>query len=172
MLYHRTVVDLTNKAYRILKDPALTKDTVQEVYFKMYLKRHDLPADINITAYLHTSVKHRSLNLLRDHLNRQKHHVLLLDQAKRQEQDQQTLPYENTELKRKVKGSIHKLPEKCRQVFMLNYYENLSYKAIAERLDISVKTVEKHISKAFRILRQELGSEYHFLLLVIMYLTK
>lgn len=166
VLYHRLVVSLTNQAYRILKDLALTKDTIQEVFLKLYLKRNELPADMNVAAYLHTAVKHKSLNLLRDQLTRQKHHAVILEQASNEEHGQPTYFYENTELKRKVNGSIHKLPEKCREVFMLNYYENLPYKAIAEQLDISVKTVEKHISKAFRILRQELGGEYYLLLTV------
>lgn len=165
-LYHRMVVALTNQAYRILKDVALTKDTVQEVFLKLYLKRNELPANLNVAAYLHTAVKHKSLNILRDQLTRQKHHAVILEQADNQAPDQPTYFYENTELKRKVNGSIDKLPEKCREVFMLNYYENLPYKVIADQLDISVKTVEKHISKAFRILRQELGSEYYLLLTV------
>lgn len=160
------VIALTNQAYRILKDLALTKDTVQEVFLKLYLKRNELPANLNVAAYLHTAVKHKSLNILRDQLTRQKHHAVILEQADNQAPDQPTYFYENTELKRKVNGSIDKLPEKCREVFMLNYYENLPYKVIADQLDISVKTVEKHISKAFRILRQELGSEYYLLLTV------
>lgn len=161
-------MELTNQAYRILKDVALTKDIVQEVFLKLYIKRNELPANINVVAYLHTAVKHKSLNLLRDQLTREKHHAVILELSKDQEQGQQANLYEYTELKRKVNGSIDKLPEKCREVFMLNYYDHLSYKAIAEQLNISVKTVEKHIGKAFRILRQELGSEYYLMLTTLL----
>lgn len=164
VLYHRLIVELTNQAYRILKDTALTKDTIQDVFLKLYIKRNELPANMNVGAYLHTTVKHKSLNLLRDQLTREKHHAVILELTKDQEYDQRANFYEYTELKRKVNGSIDKLPEKCREVFVLNYYERLPYKAIAEQLDISVKTVEKHISKAFRILRQELGSEHYLML--------
>jgi RNA polymerase sigma-70 factor (ECF subfamily) len=167
-LYQRTVVGLTNQAYKILQDVDLTRDTIQDVFLKMYLKRNELPANLNITGYLHTAVKHKSLNLLRDQLIRQKHHAIILEQSISQEKSQPTDVYETTELKKMVQNSIQKLPHKCREAFMLNYYGNLPYKAIAEQLDISVKTVEKYISKAFRILRQELGSEHYLVLTVLM----
>ena len=51
---------------------------------------------------------------------------------------------------------IDRLPEKCRLVFILNRFEELSYKEVAERLGISVKTVENQMSKALRILRAEM----------------
>jgi RNA polymerase sigma factor (sigma-70 family) len=63
--------------------------------------------------------------------------------------------YEKNELSHQIMEGIHMLPEKCRQAFILNYYENLPHKVIAQQMGISVKTVEKHIGKALKVLRKE-----------------
>jgi RNA polymerase sigma-70 factor (ECF subfamily) len=71
----------------------------------------------------------------------------------------QPFPYENTELKNRIRAGIDTLPEKCRQAFMLNHYGSMSYKDIAREMGISVKTVEKHIGKALQVLRREMKQE-------------
>jgi RNA polymerase sigma-70 factor (ECF subfamily) len=68
----------------------------------------------------------------------------------------QPFPYEHTELKNRIRESINTLPEKCRQAFMLNHYDSMSYKDVAAEMGISIKTVEKHIGKALQVLRREL----------------
>jgi RNA polymerase sigma-70 factor (ECF subfamily) len=60
------------------------------------------------------------------------------------------------ELAYQVSDAIQKLPEKCRQVFLLSRSEELSNKEIAERSGISVNTVEQHMRKALRLLRNGL----------------
>jgi RNA polymerase sigma-70 factor (ECF subfamily) len=63
---------------------------------------------------------------------------------------------ESKELASNINRSIDSLPEKCREVFMLSRSEDLSYKDISGHLGISVSTVEKHISKALKVLRTSL----------------
>lgn len=148
----------------------VTQDILQEVFTKLYLNKNSIAADTNIGAYLNTAVKHQSLNLLRDQLTRKKHHdAVALQQTEATEE--QFAGYDHTGLKNKVNLHINNLPGKCREVFALRYYENLSYKAIADHLHLSVKTVEKHISKAMHILRQELKDE-HYLLIITCLLTR
>jgi RNA polymerase sigma-70 factor (ECF subfamily) len=73
--------------------------------------------------------------------------------------------YENTdsmvedELLLKIDAAIRELPEKCREIFTLNRYEDLKYQQIADKLQISVKTVETQMSKALQHMRLKL-SEY------------
>jgi len=61
------------------------------------------------------------------------------------------------ELKLKINETLESLPEKCRQVFELSRYEGKKYKEIAIELNISEKTVEAHISKALKILKENLS---------------
>ncbi|MBK9567431.1 MAG: sigma-70 family RNA polymerase sigma factor [Saprospiraceae bacterium] len=69
------------------------------------------------------------------------------------------LPQNNTaadELQYKINKVISNLPEKCRLVFVLSRFEEMSYSDISKELDISVKTVENHISKALKVLRENI----------------
>ena len=61
------------------------------------------------------------------------------------------------ELTEAIKSAIDELPEKCREIFMLNRYENLKYHEIADKLELSQKTVEAQMSKALQHLRLRLG---------------
>jgi RNA polymerase sigma-70 factor (ECF subfamily) len=61
------------------------------------------------------------------------------------------------ELEERIRAAIDGLPEQCRKVFVLSRYDELRYAEIAEKLGISVNTVENQISKALRILREALG---------------
>ncbi len=72
------------------------------------------------------------------------------------------------ELKLKIDTAINELPDKCREIFILNRYENLKYQQIADKLQISVKTVETQISKALQHMRVRLA-EYITLLLIFVY---
>ncbi|MEE9361448.1 MAG: sigma-70 family RNA polymerase sigma factor [Cellulophaga sp.] len=55
-----------------------------------------------------------------------------------------------------LREAINKLPPKCKEVFILSKFEKMKYKVIAEKMGISIKTVENHMSKAFKELRKGL----------------
>lgn len=158
LLYDNTVISLTNQAYKIIKDKEIVKDILQDVFVTLYMRRNELPAEMNIIGYLTNAVKYKVSTQLRDQLSRNTHHSTIL-QAELRASLAQSFPYENNELKNRIRASIETLPEKCRQAFMLNHYGSMSYKDIAHEMGISVKTVEKHIGKALQVLRNELKSE-------------
>lgn len=165
-LYTKTVLQLTNHTYKIIKDEDLVKDILQEVYVSLYTKRNSLPSDLNVIGYLQNAVKYKVSTILRDRLSRETHHVHLLRQTQLMEASQPA-PYEATELSSQIKAGINLLPEKCREAFILSHFDELNYKAVAERMGISVKTVEKHVSKALHILRNELREESSIYLMVV-----
>lgn len=80
---------------------------------------------------------------------------------------------EVAELEGSIKTALQKLPEKCREVFEMNRFEGKKYSEIAETLNISVKTVEAQMSKALKILKQELKDYITiFILLLIKNMDK
>ena len=158
LLYNHTVLSLTNQAYSILKDRELIKDILQDVFVTLYTRRQELPTDLNIMGYLTNAVKYKVSTLLRDRLSKETHHLTILHSEQRTAFSQ-PFPYENVELKNRIRASIDTLPEKCRQAFMLNHYGSMSYKDVAQEMGISVKTVEKHIGKALQVLRTALNEE-------------
>ena len=58
-----------------------------------------------------------------------------------------------------LNAEIEKLPKKCKHIFLLNKKEGLTHIEISEYLNISIKTVEGHITKAFKILEEKLGDQ-------------
>jgi RNA polymerase sigma-70 factor, ECF subfamily len=74
---------------------------------------------------------------------------------------------EQTELKKRIHLAVEALPEQCRMVFKLSRYEQMKYQEIAEQLNISVKTVENHMGKALKLMRERL-KDYLPLLIILM----
>ena len=70
---------------------------------------------------------------------------------------------ETEELYRLIHEAILALPEKCRRVFVLSRQESLTNQEIAQKLDISVKTVEGQITTALKKIRKFLGDQYSYL---------
>ena len=72
-----------------------------------------------------------------------------------------------SEMKAKNREALNTLPEKCREIFELNRFEGLKYAQVAEKLGISVKTVETQMSKALKILREQLLKYLTFLFIIL-----
>lgn len=75
------------------------------------------------------------------------------------------------ELKTKIEAATASLPEKCREVFLLNRNEHLKYQEIADKLGISIKTVEAQMSKALKIMRKKLA-DYITVVLIMLEIFK
>ncbi|MTI29334.1 RNA polymerase sigma-70 factor, partial [Xanthovirga aplysinae] len=139
----------------ILKDKSLAEEQVQDVFLKMWENRLSLNDEISIFPYLVTSVRNKCYDLIRHDKVKQKY----IDHVQKSYQDQ-ILNYDYTDLTDEIihdlTQSVEQLPEKCKQVFKLSRFDELSHKEIAHRLKISPKTVENQISKALRFLRNAL----------------
>ncbi len=135
------------------------KDIVHEVFTRFWEKFDALPGNTNYKSYLFTAVRNKSFNYLRD----QRHHLALED-APQTEAAPQADAIETQQLAAHIAEALNQLPDACRNVFELSRYESLKYVQIAEKLGISVKTVEAQMSKALRILRAHLKD---FLLILI-----
>jgi RNA polymerase sigma-70 factor (ECF subfamily) len=152
-------------ANTFVKDIDAAQDLVQEFLFHIWEIKTDLPSNVPVKAYLFKSIHNRCLNLL-------KH-----QQIKGKYQEQAFYEYkdnffeesgtENEELHDKIRKTIDKLPPERRKVFIMHRYEELKYKEIAEKLNISIKTVENQIGKALVFMRDELKDYLPLILLMI-----
>jgi RNA polymerase sigma-70 factor, ECF subfamily len=147
---------LIGDIYRVLPDEDTCKDLAQEVFVELWRKRADLEIHTSLRAYLRRAAVNRALN----HLKVQRRTVLEDSESFAEAPDdtlQETAMRENREhMEQALHAAIETLPEKCRAVFALSRFENLSHKEIAERLGISVKTIENQITKAMKVLREAL----------------
>lgn len=155
LLFQRYYAYLCRSAYRVLADSVLVEDLVQEVFYELWKRRGDLRITTSLKAYLRRATVNKTLNYIRDHRKvrfEQEEEVTLSAQRPGAAQR-----LEAAELQQLIDRSIDALPERCRIVFILSRFEDMTYKEIAGQLGISEKTVENQISKALRLLREALG---------------
>ena len=167
LLFKRYFEGLSHYAFRYLKDNQAAEDVVQDVFFKLWNKREQLRAEIEIKPYLFIAVKNTSLNQIKSNSrisDVDDDHFGNMVVNNRTAADDMELH----ELEMRVKQVIDTLPPKCREVFILSRYEEKSYKEIAEHLNISVKTVENQMGKALKRLREGVGKYMKPLLLFIL----
>ena len=81
--------------------------------------------------------------------------------------DQASQKITKSELEHQIENAINKLPEQCRMVFKLSRYEEMKYSQIAEHLDISIKTVENHMGKALKLMREYLKDYLIWIILLM-----
>lgn len=164
-LFDRYWESLFAKAFNFLHNQDAAKDCVQEVFIWLWTHRQSLHIE-NVNNYLHQAIRFQALSALRrekaaigfeQRLARITDHILASDAL------------EFKELKMYLENLVNSLPEDQRLIFKLHREEALTYHQIAERLNISVKTVEKKMSLALRYLRTHTGDILRFLAVFSIY---
>lgn len=136
------------------------EDVVEDVFTELWRRQDKTEMGDRIWSYLSRAVYTRSLNVLK-HRHVTAHYVTMVDEINRQRMSYIDLYnpqryLENENLREMLETAIAELPEKCREVFRLSYLHGLKNSEIAAALEISVKTVEAHIYKALKYLRERL----------------
>jgi RNA polymerase sigma-70 factor (ECF subfamily) len=144
---------LVKFARNILKNTEQAEDITQDVFIKIWDKRQDLENITSFKAYLFIAVRNQCFNILK--VNERKN---WLDDEPENYENYMTNHVEANlnakDLNGKINEAIELLPEKCKLTFQLSRFENLSYKEIAETMNVSVKTVENQMGKALALLRK------------------
>jgi len=152
--YHRR---LHAYALSLINDYSIADDIVQNVFLKTWQYRKKLSAQYSIQSFLYKSVYNEFINTY----NRDKG-IMLLQMKYYEalyEEVEKTDPKSIEKILTIIYKETEKLPPKCKQVFSLSKKEGLTNVEISEYLNISVKTVEAQITKAFSILRQKLAGK-------------
>ena len=150
VLYSDYYEQMCNVVYRVLYDSTASEDIVQEVFMEIWRKRGDISFNTSIYGYLKRSCINRSLNYLRKNkINFEEDSVLEFTVN----EDHTHNKVEAQDLEKIIQRSIASLPARCKQVFVLSRYENMTYKEISAELGISIKTVENQIAKALKVLK-------------------
>jgi RNA polymerase sigma-70 factor (ECF subfamily) len=139
-------------AFSILKDDVLAEEAVQNIFCRIWENGNFDPERIT-QAYLYRSVYNESLNFLKKEQIKARHELQWANDVVEEGSDN----VDYRALYEKAQQALSELPEQCRTIFQMSRMEQLKYREIAERLGISVKTVEAQMSKALRILRVRLA---------------
>ncbi len=148
-------------AQKYIPDLDTSKEIVHSIFISVWEKREEFDFEKPAKSYLFTSVYNRCMNYIRD---RKKFTDSGSAEIILEKESVNNDHLEAAELESRIWHVIDGLPEKCREVFVLNRFENKKYAEIASQLGISVKTVEAQMSKALRVLRDNLKDYIHLIL--------
>ena len=162
---------LLSDIYRLIPDEGTCKDLAQELFVDLWNKREQLDIHTSLRAYLRRAAVNKALNYIKATRRIQLDdaedlgHLPDLSESDVQKQEQQDT------LEDALHTAIDALPEKCRLVFNLSRFEQLSHREIAEKLGISVKTIENQITKAMKMLRDAMRNHSEMSSAVILWLN-
>ncbi|MCU4154657.1 RNA polymerase sigma-70 factor [Carboxylicivirga sp. A043] len=169
--FQQSYMRLLNYASLFIPNREIADDIVQEAFINFWNKRSELKAGKSIEALMFTSVRNRCLNYLRDHQTYLSHIDQLQTEKLQFLSHYDFLGEEEESIEELLITELHaaldSLPPKCKEVFLLNKIEGFKQKEIAEKLDISIKAVEKHIAVAKVKLREHLEKKFPALGLLI-----
>jgi len=155
-LYEAYSRRLFNFAFSYLKTDEDSLDVVQDVFLSLWKKRNDLNEDTNLEAYLFTVTKNSVISIFRKKISEKGYleHLRNVSVLYHNDNEEQC-DYQN--LSEKIQELVGKLPEQRKRIFQMSKEKGMSNKAIAEELNISVKTVEDHMTKARRFIKEHLA---------------
>lgn len=154
-------------ANKYLSDMDEARSLVQQVFIDLWMKREKILVNYSVKSYLYKTVKNRCIDVLR----KEKNSTEISESVENLSHTPFRDLMEEAELNDRINASINQLPKKCREIFMLCRFEGLKYSEIAEKLGISVKTVEMQMGIALKKLRKFL-SDYQMINLLIFILAK
>jgi RNA polymerase sigma-70 factor (ECF subfamily) len=170
LLHTRYYEPLCAAAYKKLGNETVVEEIVQDVFVVLWQKADQLDPEGDIKNYLFATLRNKVLYELRSRMARMNTVSLFEPMEEAVTTDASDL-LQAKELEQRLYSAIEELSPQSREAFKLSRFEQMPYKMIAEHMNISVGTVEKHISKALSVLRKEVGElDNSFLILLAVYL--
>ena len=162
-IYQKYWERLFLSAYNVLKDKEACEDIVQEIFIQLWQKKEQLVIKTSLDAYLVSATRYQVFHLIRKGFKRKE---LFENLEERFSTEGADASLDVKETQKTIDVVVDNLPEKCKIIYKLSRENHLSYKQIAEQLQISPKTVENQLAIALKRLRNALGS---FILLLLFF---
>lgn len=144
-IFKRYSESLFHYSLGIVKNGEAAKDIVQEVFVWLWTNRDKIPARDSLNSYLIRAVKNAGINWkLHDKVEERYRQTIAADGTVGHDDSEQE------ELYARLQSLMDSLPPKCREIFIMGCVDGMSYKEIAEKLDISVNTVKTQIKTAYK----------------------
>lgn len=154
-VFRGNFASMCNVAYSIVKDRDQAHDIAQQAFVNLWERRSSVDGQINIRSYLQKSVVNIAINNFKK-LNRLQYEDEYTDAQLNISLSDNSDDYLEGEVEDAVRQAIDQLPKKARAIFSLSRFQGMPNQEIADSLQISVKTVEKHITLSIKKLREEL----------------
>jgi len=155
-LFRSSYSSLVRYSASIVKDQDTAEEIVQDLFYRLWKEREKLKINSSLNGYLFRSIYNRSLRWI-EHMKVVRKYE---SDASLSDHESPSTPLQQLqlgELQDIIAGTMERLPERCGEIFYLNRFEGLKYREIADRLSISVKTVEANMGRALKEFRKTLG---------------
>ena len=159
---------LYNFTYSYLKDSFESEEIVQEVFLRIWEMREEIDEDKSFKSFIYRMTVNKVFNQMKHQVVRQKYEKYLLNfDHSLSESPEARLHFK--ELDERISMLLKKIPEQQRNVFKLSRIDGLSNPEIADKLGLSIRTVENQIYRATKFLKENLKSDYLFILFLFCY---
>ncbi|PKP44218.1 MAG: RNA polymerase sigma-70 factor [Bacteroidetes bacterium HGW-Bacteroidetes-12] len=158
-LFRNLYSPLCHYAFRFIKDMDSAEDIVQDLFYNYWKNREKLEITTSLKSYLYQAVRNKCIKTINHQQVKEKYNNVLRLQGQDYD-DYSSSNIETEELNQIIESTIDELPDRCKEIFVLSRYEGMKYHEIAQRLSISVKTVEANMGKALKMFRLNLKGYY------------
>jgi RNA polymerase sigma-70 factor (family 1) len=155
-LFRSSYASLVKYAGTLIKDRDTAEEIVQDLFFRIWQEREKLKIESSLNGYLFRAVHNRCLHHI-EHMKVVERHAAEMANSPEQYTENPADVLHYKELQARIAGILERLPERCGKIFCMNRFEGLKYSEIAEKLSVSVKTVEANIGKALKEFRKALA---------------
>ena len=156
-LYEKYCKRVYKFAYSILKTREEAENLMQDVFLNLWENRHKVEKGSSVKSYVFTITYNSAISIIRKKA-RESEFVEYLKAVQKINVDPVDMVLEYNELTNKLDEIIYSLPKRQKEVYLLHKVEALKYNEIAERLHISVNTIENHMSRVLKTIREKLGN--------------
>lgn len=155
-LFKSSYVSLVKYAATLVKDHGTSEEIVQDLFLRIWQDREKIKIESSLNGYLFRAVHNRCLHYI-EHKKVMERYAeeMLHSKTDHPENPSDILNYKEIQLK--IARVLERLPERCGKIFCMNRFDGLKYAEIAEKLSISVKTVESNMGRALKEFRKALA---------------
>lgn len=166
IIFTKYYPDLVRFSFGFTRDSDISEEIVQEVFLKLWENRNSMVIHNSLKSFLLKTVQNRSIDSLRHESVTHKYASIVLEHPLLSENDTENYIL-HSELEENFNHALMGIPVQYAETFRMSRIESMNYDEIAQKLGVSVRTVEVRISKALGLLREELKD---FLVLVLIVL--
>lgn len=159
MLFKHYFSRLCHFVVEYVADEEVAKNLIQDTFVTLWNKKEEFDDTTNLNAWLYSTAKNLTMNYLRNQkVSSSWKQKLFLSQQQVELNYYSLAQFDTTTLTSKeieqiIKDTLEQLPAQCRKVFSMSRFENMKNREIAHELDISIKTVETHLTKGLKSMR-------------------
>jgi RNA polymerase sigma-70 factor, ECF subfamily len=160
-LFREMYPALCNFANKIIGDLIMSEEVVQDIFYKLWDRRQNIEIRHGLSSYIYTAVRNQCLVYLK-HLKIREEYAMYISNDYMEQRSNVEDYLETAEIESILEETLESLPAKRRRIFELSRFEGLKYHEIAEKLSVSVKTIEANMTKALKAFRKNLSAYLNY----------